>query len=131
LARLMNVLLDTHTLFWWFSDATKLSKRAVSIIASQSNTVLVSAATAWELAIKVNLGKIDALGLVVELGHYAEQEGFMELPISIEHAARAGLLPSYHRDPFDRLLVAQAQALHVPILSADLVLDRYDIKRLW
>ena len=127
----MNVLLDTHTFFWWFSDATKLSKRAVSIIGNRSNTALVSAATAWELAIKVNLGKIDALGLVVELGRYAEEEGFTELPISIEHAARAGLLPSHHRDPFDRLLVAQAQALHLPILSADRVLDQYDIKRLW
>ena len=127
----MNVLLDTHAFFWWFSDATKLSKRAASIIGNRSNAVLVSAATAWELAIKVNLGKVDALGLVVELGRYAEQERFTELPISIEHAARAGLLPAHHRDPFDRLLVAQAQALHLPILSADRVLDQYDINRLW
>jgi PIN domain nuclease of toxin-antitoxin system len=127
----MNVLLDTHTLFWWFSDVTKLSKRAVSVISDQNNTVLLSAATAWEIAIKVNSGKIDALGLVVELGRYAREEGFVELPISIEHAARAGLLPSHHRDPFDRLLVAQAQAMHVPILSADRVLDHYDIHRLW
>lgn len=127
----MNVLLDTHALFWWFGDATKLSQRAVSLITSKSNTVLVSAATAWELAIKVNLGKIDALGLLGELGNYVMEEGFVELPISLEHAAVAGLLPSHHRDPFDRLLVAQAQVMHVPILSADRILDRYDIKRLW
>jgi PIN domain nuclease of toxin-antitoxin system len=127
----MNVLLDTHALFWWFSDPIRLSKRASSIIGNPDNTVLVSAATAWELAIKVNLGKIDALSLVVELGRYSEQEGFTELPISIEQATRAGLLPSHHRDSFDRLLVAQAQSLHVPILSADRILDRYDIKRLW
>jgi PIN domain nuclease of toxin-antitoxin system len=127
----MNILLDTHALFWWFSDATRLSRRAASVIANPNNTVLVSAATAWELAIKVNLEKIDALGLVVELGRYAKQEGFEELPITVDHAARAGLLPSHHRDPFDRLLVAQAQTLHVPILSADRVLDRYDINRLW
>lgn len=127
----MNVLLDTHALFWWFSDASKLSKRATAIIGDPENTVLVSAATAWELAIKTNLGKIDALPLVLELGRYAEEEGFTELPIGVEQAARAGLLPSHHRDPFDRLLVAQAQSLHVPILSADLVLDRYDIKRIW
>jgi PIN domain nuclease of toxin-antitoxin system len=127
----MDVLLDTHVLFWWFSDTIRLSKRASSIIANPDNTVLISAATAWELAIKVNLGKIDALSLVVELSRYTEQEGFTELPISIEQASRAGLLPSHHRDPFDRLLVAQAQSLHVPILSADRILDRYDIKRLW
>jgi PIN domain nuclease of toxin-antitoxin system len=127
----MDVLLDTHALFWWFSDTLRLSKRASSIISNPDNTVLVSAATAWELAIKVNLGKIDALSLAVELGRYSEQEGFTELPISIEQATRAGLLPLHHRDPFDRLLVAQAQSLNVPILSADRILDRYDIKRLW
>ena len=127
----MNVLLDTHVLFWWFSDASKLSKRAIAIMGDPDNTVLVSAATAWELAIKTNLGKIDALPLVVELGRFVELEGFMELPIGIERAARAGLLPAHHRDPFDRLLVAQAQSLHVPLLSADQVMDRYDIKRLW
>jgi len=127
----VDVLLDTHALFWWFSDAANLSKRAIAVIGDEANTLLVSAATAWELAIKVNLGKIDALPLVLELGRYSEQEGFTALPISIDQATRAGLLPLHHRDPFDRLLVAQAQSLHVPILSADRILDRYDIKRLW
>ncbi len=127
----MKVLLDTHALVWWMSDAPKLSKRASSVVANTSNTILVSAATAWELAIKVNLGKLDALPLVMELARHTEEEGFTELPISMEQAVRAGLLPSHHGDPFDRLLVAQAQALNVPILSADEVLDRYDIKRIW
>jgi PIN domain nuclease of toxin-antitoxin system len=101
------------------------------VIANQNNTVLVSSAIAWELAIKVNLGKFDALSLTTELPRYTEEEGFEELPISMEHAIRAGLLPLHHRDPFDRLLVAQAQALNVPILSADAVLDQYDVKRVW
>src|SRR6266852_220282 len=127
----MNILLDTHTLFWWFGEPRKLSKRAVSIIASSQNTVLVSAATAWELAIKVNLGKLRALALVVELGRHTREEGFIELPINLDQATRAGLLPLHHRDPFDRLLVAQAQDLNIPILSADTVLDQYDVKRLW
>ena len=127
----MNILLDTHTLFWWFGEPTKLSKRAVSIIASSQNTVLVSAATAWELAMKVNLGKLRALSLVVELGRHTREEGFIELPINLDQATRAGLLPLHHRDPFDRLLVAQAQDLNIPILSADTVLDQYDVKRLW
>jgi PIN domain nuclease of toxin-antitoxin system len=101
------------------------------MIANQNNIVLVSAAIAWELAIKVNLGKFDALSLTTELPRYAEEEGFKELPISMEQAVRAGLLPLHHRDPFDRLLVAQAQALNAPILSADKVLDQYDVKRVW
>jgi PIN domain nuclease of toxin-antitoxin system len=127
----MKILLDTHALIWWFGNESKLSRRASSMIANQNNTVLVSAAIAWELAIKVNLGKFDALSLTTELPRYTDQEGFEELPISLEQAVRAGLLPLHHRDPFDRLLVAQAQALNAPILSADTVLDQYDVKRLW
>jgi PIN domain nuclease of toxin-antitoxin system len=127
----MKILLDTHALIWWFGNESKLSRRASSIIANQNNTILVSAAIAWELAIKVNLGKFDALSLTTELPRFTEEEGFEELPISMEQAVRAGLLPLHHRDPFDRLLVAQAQALNAPILSADTLLDRYDVKRLW
>ena len=67
----------------------------------------------------------------MELARHAAEEGFVELSISVDHATRAGLLPLHHRDPFDRLLVAQAQALNVPILSADTILDRYDVKRVW
>jgi len=127
----MKLLLDTHVLIWWFNDPSKLSPRASSLLRSPANSVLVSAASAWELAIKVNLGKLDALPLVSELSRYTEEEGFTELPINLEHAVRAGLLPRYHRDPFDRLLVAQAQSLNIPILSSDKVLDQYDVKRLW
>jgi PIN domain nuclease of toxin-antitoxin system len=100
---------------------------------STGNTILVSAACAWELAIKVNLGKLDALPLVMKLPHHMEmeEEEFSELPIGLDHAVWAGLLPLHHGDPFDRLLVAQAQALNVPILSADAVLDRYGVNRIW
>ena len=127
----MKVLLDTHTLVWWFSEPEKLSKRAASIITNSSNAVLVSATSAWELAIKVNLGKVDAISLVSDLSMHLAEEGFEELPIAIRHATRAGSLPLHHRDPFDRLLVAQALELDVPILGADKSLDRYDIRRLW
>jgi PIN domain nuclease of toxin-antitoxin system len=127
----MKILLDTHALIWWFENESRLSRRACSMIANHNNTILVSAAIAWELAIKVNLGKFDALSLATDLPRHTEEEGFEELPISMEHAVRAGLLPLHHRDPFDRLLVAQAQALNAPILSADTVLDQYDVKRLW
>jgi PIN domain nuclease of toxin-antitoxin system len=127
----VKVLLDTHVLVWWFSDFDRLSKRAASILTGIDNAVLVSAAVAWELSIKVNLGKLDAMGLVTDLAERLDREGFTELPITIAQATRAGLLPLHHRDPFDRLLVAQAQNLGVPILSADFTLDQYDVKRVW
>jgi len=127
----MKVLLDTHVLIWWFNEPAKLSRKAAATLGNPGNTVYVSAAVAWELAIKVNLGKLDALSLVTELARHVAEEGFAELPVSIGQAVRAGLLPRYHRDPFDRLLVAQAQDLNVPILSADAILDQYDVKRIW
>lgn len=127
----MEVIADTHVLVWAFNEPSRLSNRANSILTSTDNTILVSAAVAWELSIKVNLGKLDALALVTGLTQILQRVGFTELPVSIAHATRAGLLPLYHRDPFDRLLVAQAQDLGIPILSADELLDRYDVKRVW
>jgi PIN domain nuclease of toxin-antitoxin system len=125
------VLVDTQAFFWWYSEPAKLSRRAASTINDGSNTVFISAATAWELSIKSALGKLDALPLVMELARYLSEEGFIELPISISHATRAGLLPSHHKDPFDRLLVAQAQELSIPIVSSDRGLDQYGVLRLW
>lgn len=127
----MKVLIDTQVLFWWYSEPARLSQSAGSILEDSNNILLVSAATAWELAIKVVLGKLDALPLVVDLVGFLQEEGFIELPITIQHATRAGLLPLHHRDPFDRLLVAQAQDAGIPVVSSDRLLDRYDIKRLW
>jgi PIN domain nuclease of toxin-antitoxin system len=127
----MRILIDTQVLFWWYSEPAKLSKRASSIVTDGNNTVLVSALVAWELTIKSAMGKLDALPLVIDLSRYIAEEGFAELPISIPQATRAGLLPLHHRDPFDRLLVAQAQDLNIPIVSSERPLDLYDVKRLW
>jgi PIN domain nuclease of toxin-antitoxin system len=127
----VEVIVDTHVLVWAFNEPKRLSKRAISILTNTSNAILVSAAVAWELSIKVNLGKLDALPLLAGLTQRLQREGFTELPISIAQATRAGLLPLHHRDPFDRLLVAQAQDLGIPVLSTDRSLDSYDIKRLW
>jgi PIN domain nuclease of toxin-antitoxin system len=127
----MRLLIDTHTLLWWFAEPERLSRRVRTMLSTPTNTVFVSAASGWELAIKVNLGKLDALDLVVDLSRYVNEEGFEELAIDVAAAIRAGLLPNHHRDPFDRLLVAQAQLLNIPILSSDLVLDAYDVKRIW
>ena len=85
----------------------------------------------WELAVKLKAGKFLTPTLVQDLDGIVQREGFAELAISLEHAVRAGLLPMHHRDPFDRLLIAQAHALNAPILSADVALDHYGVQRVW
>ena len=127
----MEVLLDTHGLIWWFEGGARLSKLAASVLASPDNSILISAVVGWELAIKSNVSRFNAPDLLQDLDGIIARRGFSELPISMVHAVRAGLLPLHHRDPFDRLLVAQAQALNVPILSVDATLDRYGIRRIW
>ena len=127
----MKLLLDTHVLVWWLEDPRRLSRRAATILANRNNDILVSAAVGWEIAIKVGVGKMKPRSILQDLDRVLAEEAFSELPITLDAAVRAGLLPLHHRDPFDRLLVAQAQSLNVPILSADGVLDLYDIKRLW
>jgi PIN domain nuclease of toxin-antitoxin system len=127
----MRVLLDTQVLFWWYSQPAKLSKKAVSTITAIDNSVLISAATAWELSIKSALRKLDALPLIVDFGTYLSDEGFVELPIDAMHAIRAGQLPPHHKDPFDRLLVAQALQLSIPLVSSDDGLDQYGVIRIW
>jgi PIN domain nuclease of toxin-antitoxin system len=127
----VKVLLDTHVVIWWLEDANRLSRRAATILSNRDNSILISAAVGWELAIKVNSGKLKPSSILDGLDRILEQEAFSELPITLEAAVRAGLLPSHHRDPFDRMLVAQARFLNLPILSADAILDRYDVKRLW
>ena len=127
----MKLLLDTHVLVWWLEDATRLSQRAVAILANRDNSILISAAVGWEIAIKVSVGKMEPRSILHGLDRVLDRQSFSELPITLEAAIRAGLLPLHHRDPFDRLLVAQAQSLNIPILSADALLDPYDVNRLW
>jgi len=127
----VRVLLDTHALVWWLRDDPRLSKAAAQIIRDPGNEILLSAVVGWELAIKVGLGKIGPASLIGQLNEAASKEGFVELPIALAHGVRAGLLAAHHRDPFDRLLSAQAQILQVPILSADRLFDLYGVQRLW
>jgi PIN domain nuclease of toxin-antitoxin system len=127
----MTILLDTHTLIWWLEGSKNLSKKALTILSNPKETIFVSAAVAWEIAIKVNLGKIESFFPVTDIPTEIETEGFRELSIAMDHAIRAGSLPLHHRDPFDRLLVAQSQILDAPILSADRVFDTYKIIRIW
>jgi PIN domain nuclease of toxin-antitoxin system len=128
----MRVLVDTHALLWAVTGDRRLSKRAQSVLASFANEVFVCAASAWEITTKHRLGKLpSAEGLVADFARIVEQLGFRPLPISLEHAQRAGNLPGVHRDPFDRMLVAQAQSENLPLVSNEGIFDIYGIKRIW
>ena len=128
----MRVLLDTHSLLWWLSDDPALSATARSVMAETQNALLISAASAWEIATKVRLGKLyGATELAADFAGHMHREGFAPLPVSVEHGVRAGLLPGPHKDPFDRMLIAQAQAENIPILSNELIFDAYGVRRIW
>jgi PIN domain nuclease of toxin-antitoxin system len=128
----MRLLIDTHALLWWLFDDSTLPVSARKHIARATNTILVSAASAWEIAIKFRIGKLpDAGDLLADFAGYLARERFEALPISTEHAVRAGMLPGPHKDPFDRMLIAQAQAENAAILSKDSIFDAYRVRRLW
>jgi PIN domain nuclease of toxin-antitoxin system len=128
----MRLLLDTHTLLWWLSENPSLPASARKLIANKNNDVLVSAASAWEIATKVRLGKLPiALDLAHDFTAYLARERFETVAVSAEHGIRAGLLPGPHKDPFDRMLIAQALADNIAIVSNDVVFDGYGVKRVW
>ena len=127
----MNLLLDTHALLWWLGEPERVSGVARAALEDPNYRIYVSAAVAWEMAIKVNLGKLDAQEVVGDFKRVLYAKGFYRLAISTDHALRAGMLPLHHADPFDRMLVAQAQALNCPIVSADARLDSYGVRRIW
>ena len=127
----MTALLDTHSLKWWLDDPGQLSESAKSAIGNRLNVIVISAVVPWEMAIKTNIGKLRGEGLLANWASKIAAEGFTELPVESSHAIRAGLLPGHHKDPFDRLLIAQAQATGWPIISADPVFDHYGVRRIW
>jgi len=128
----MRLLLDTHTLLWWLTENSSLPASARKLIANKNSDVLVSAASAWEIATKVRLGKLPmAIDLAHDFSAYLEHERFETLAVSAEHGIRAGLLPGPHKDPFDRTLIAQALAENLAIVSNDAVFDGYGVKRVW
>jgi PIN domain nuclease of toxin-antitoxin system len=128
----VRLLLDTHVLLWWLNDDPALPAPVRKLIALPSSQVLVSAASAWEVATKVRLGRLPtAVELVRDFSGYLLQERFEALAVSVEHGTRAGSLPGAHKDPFDRMLAAQAQAEDLPIVSNDGVFDAYGIRRIW
>jgi PIN domain nuclease of toxin-antitoxin system len=128
----MRYLLDTHTLLWWMTSDSHLSKTAQSLLEEPRNRSLVSAVSAWEIATKVRLGRLPVAPRFVEnLVADLESHEIDILVVTAEHGIRAGLLPGPHKDPFDRMLVAQALVENIPIISNDRALDGYGITRLW
>jgi PIN domain nuclease of toxin-antitoxin system len=128
----MRLLLDTHALLWFALDHPNLSAAAQSLILDPANEKLISPATYWEIAIKFSRGKLDFSQPYAEfMADAIDGNGFGILPVLVPHTTVVSTLPFHHRDPFDRLLVAQALAENVPIVSADTALDPYGVRRLW
>ncbi len=128
----MKILLDTHAFLWWIADHPKLSPRAREIIGDIGNELFLSAASGWEITIKVQIGR---LKLPDEPKHFIPSQmktnAIQSLPVLMEHALHVSTLPGHHRDPFDRLLIAQAQLEGLPIISADPQIVRYQIEVIW
>jgi PIN domain nuclease of toxin-antitoxin system len=125
----VRVLLDTHAYLWWLADDADLSYEARDLLADPRTTAYVSAASVWEIAIKAKLGRLRLKG-VVAMAEVVEVAGneFLELPIRARHAAAAGALPRHHDDPFDRMLVAQAQVEDLVLVTRDGKLGAYDVQ---
>jgi PIN domain nuclease of toxin-antitoxin system len=128
----MTLLLDTHTFLWFCQGDASLSAAAKTLIEDAANRKMLSMASCWEIAIKAGLGKL-TLGepSATYLPAALSRTGFELLPITLAHATGVERLPQHHRDPFDRLLVAQATAEAIPIVSADVALDSYGVRRMW
>lgn len=128
----MRLLLDTHAFLWWIAADGRLSPRASELIADGSNQVLVSAASAWELVLKSGLGRVE-VPMPVDRFFTAQLEAnaFLPLPIHMRHALGLERLPDVHRDPFDRILVAQAVAEDLTLVSRDRVLREYPVRLEW
>jgi PIN domain nuclease of toxin-antitoxin system len=129
----VRLLLDTHAFLWWVFADPKLSRTARTAISDEAqNSVFVSAASAWEIATKYRIGKLSGARVVAEdLSGAIAAEGFNPLAVSVLHAERAGSLVGHHRDPFDRMLIAQAISEDLVLLSNERAFEAYGVKRLW
>jgi PIN domain nuclease of toxin-antitoxin system len=124
----VRLLLDTHVLLWWLADHRRLGRRARAAIADRRATIWVSAVSAWEIAIKFALGRLDLPEPPeVCVPREIERQHFTPLPVSVEHALAVAGLPAHHADPFDRLLIVQAQLEDLTIVTADSAFARYDV----
>ena len=120
----MRLLLDTHALLWWLSDWDRIAGSTRDAIAEPGNEVFVSAVSGWEIAIKKAKGRLVAPG---DLAAVVEEKGFTHLPLTFEHAERSAALPNHHLDPFDRMLIAQAKAEGLVLVTRDARIPLYDV----
>jgi PIN domain nuclease of toxin-antitoxin system len=128
----VRVLVDTHVLIWWLAGDARLSDRAREVVEDDANEVFVSAASAWEIGTKYRLGRLPGAGpLAVDFAREVHAQGFITLHITLEHGQVAGSLVGAHRDPFDRMLVAQAREEKMGLVSNDQVFDAFDVTRIW
>ena len=130
--KVSRYLLDTHVLLWWLFDDPKLSGPAHDVIQAPENTILVSSASGWEIATKHRLGKLPHAGEAArDLPSLLRKSRMTVLPITMEHALAAGALPGPHRDPFDRMLIAQGRIEGLPIVTSDRVFEQYPVELIW
>ena len=128
----LKLLLDTHALIWWLAGDEALSRRARESISDEANSVAVSAASAMEVATKFRIGKLPGAALLAQdFEVIVAAQGFLELPISVHHARLAGEMNIPHKDPFDRLLIAQVQAEGMVLVSNEALFDSFAVQRLW
>lgn len=128
----MKVLLDTHAYLWWLFDDSRLSATAREIVGNPDNEVFVSAATAWEIATKVRIGRLPSAEVLArDFSGWIARANFLELPIQVRHAQHAGAWPQAHRDPFDRMLAAQSQLEDLPLISTDPLMETFGIAVIW
>lgn len=128
----LRVLLDTHALLWWLFDEPQLSRKARNAIRKPDNIVMVSSASAWEIATKFRLGRLpEAAEAANNLAALLRQARFDVLPIALEHASSAGMLGGDHRDPFDRMLIAQAKLEQLPVITRDPIFKAFGVRVIW
>jgi PIN domain nuclease of toxin-antitoxin system len=128
----VRLLLDTHALLWWFSDDPALPASSRKLIAQSDSSVFVSAVSAWEISTKFRLGRLPTgSDLVQDFEGYLAGERFLSLSVSSDHGIRAGSLPGPLKDPFDRMLIAQAVAEKLSIISNEKIFDQYGARRIW
>ena len=128
----MKALVDTHALLWWLAGDDRLSPRAQELLADSAHQRLVSAASLWEIAIKFNSGRLTAAGLTLrEIAQELQRQRFLLLPVRLEDLLRLEELPWLHRDPFDRLILAQAIQEAIPLLTADRLITQYQFETIW
>ncbi len=127
----MKVLLDTHAFLWWMTDDERLSLAARTVILDPGNTLMLSAASAWEIATKLARGRLRLPVTIHGVQAEVERQRIERIPVRFDDAITAGGLPAHHGDPFDRMLVAQAQVLGCPIVTRDPNIARYAVETIW